>query len=160
MGHDFSKAWVTVTHKIWKSYPIIKNRRFQKGDWIRINEFREAMKREQKRILRLADLTADAGNLEEQGVLILDKRGENIYCYQRDDQHPKKYIGKADSDAAKEFLRNRYLREKRSRLITDQQLVENMMQEYQDYSYDKYGGTDSEAIYRIALEVERLFYAE
>ena len=230
-----------------------------------MNDLKEALKREQKRILRLADLTAGADDLDKPSVLLLDKRGDRTYCYIKDEKNAKKYLGTADSKAARQVMRGRYLQEKRSRLITDQKLVEKMMQEYQDYSYeavmaalpdsyraiacedfnnqryeeikawanedyhclmpfkdqngrirelspdvliqrfnhqfviiehagmlsdpgyamrfgekchiylqngyvlgknffvtsdDKYGGTDSEAIYQVALEVERLFYAE
>ena len=101
-----------------------------------MNEFKEAMKREQKRILRLTDLTASAEKCDGSGVLILNRRGNKTYCYKRDDHTAKKYIGTTDSEAAKQFLRNRYLQEKRNRLITDQKLVEKMMREYQDYSYE------------------------
>ena len=101
-----------------------------------MNEFIEALKREQKRILRLADLTADVEKCDELGVLILNRRGSKTYCYKRDDEVAKRYIGMADSEAAKQFVRNRYLKEKRSRIITDQQLVEKMMREYQDYSFE------------------------
>ena len=100
----------------------------------------EALKREQKRILRLADLTADAEKSEEPGYLLLEKRGGRTYCYKKsieDGQtYTKKYLGTADSEAAKQFVQNRYLREKRRRLITDQKLVEKMMQEYQDYNFE------------------------
>lgn len=101
-----------------------------------MNDLKEALKREQKRILRLADLTADAGKNAESGVLLLKKRGEKVYCYLRGEQSAKRYLGTADSEAVRQFVRGRYLQEKRSRLITDQKLVEKMMQEYQDYSYE------------------------
>ena len=101
-----------------------------------MNDFKEALKREQKRILRLADLTADADNLDKPSVMLLDKRGSKAYCYKKDENNVKKYIGTTDSEAAREILQNRYLKEKRSRLITDQKLVEKMMREYQDYSFE------------------------
>lgn len=101
-----------------------------------MNYFKEALKREQKRILRLADLTAGADDLDKPSVLLLDKRGDRTYCYIKDEKNAKKYLGTADSKAARQVMRGRYLQEKRSRLITDQKLVEKMMQEYQDYSYE------------------------
>ena len=101
-----------------------------------MNEFKEAMKREQKRILRLADLTAGSETSERPGVLLLDKRGDRIYCYKREEGGAKKYLGAADSEAARQFLQQRYLIEKRNRLMTDQKLIEATLQKYQDYSYD------------------------
>ena len=105
-----------------------------------MNEFNEAMKREQKRILRLADLTASAEDDDGSGFLVLEKRGDRTYCYKKasvDGQtYTKKYLGMTDSAAARQFVKARYLQEKRSRLITDQKLIEKMMREYQDYSYE------------------------
>ena len=102
-----------------------------------MNEFKEAMKREQRRILRLADLTVSAENCDESGVLLLDKRGDKTYCYKRDGNAAKQYLGTTDSETARLFVRNRFLREKRKRLIKDQKLIEKMMREYQGYSYEE-----------------------
>jgi len=101
-----------------------------------MNEFKEAMKREQKRILRLVDLTADVENCDKHELLLLDKRGSRTYCYKRDCKGVKTYLGTAESEEARRLMRNRFLREKRKRLLKDQNLIEKVMQGYQDYSYD------------------------
>ena len=101
-----------------------------------MNEFMEAMKREQKRILRLVDLTADVENYDTQEVLLLDKRGSRTYCYKSDSQNVKTYLGTTESEEARRMMRNRFLREKRKRLLKDQNLIEKIMKGYQDYSYD------------------------
>jgi hypothetical protein len=100
-----------------------------------MNEFKEAIKREQRRIERLVKLAAQNEVANKRGILLLERRGSSTYCYERKDKS-KKYIGKVDSDAAKAFVRDHFLTEKNKRLLTDEKLLNNLAHNYQDYSYD------------------------
>ncbi|MBQ1398194.1 MAG: hypothetical protein IIY89_06845, partial [Clostridia bacterium] len=66
----------------------------------------------------ILDLMDDYSDDDKQGVLVLHRKNGNIYCYERSGDS-KKYLGKNDSDAAKEYVKRRFLTEKHSRLITD-----------------------------------------
>ena len=83
-----------------------------------MNEFREAIKCEQRRIQSLINLTAESGSCEKRGVLVLDRRGTSIYCYEKRGKS-KIYLGKSDSDAARDLAKSRFLAEKRKRLYHD-----------------------------------------
>lgn len=100
-----------------------------------MNDFKEAIKREQSRILRLIDLTDQFDCSERRGGLIAERRGNSIYCYERTGK-TRKYLGKSDSDAAKSCARYHYLKEKRSRLLFDNKLLDQLMQQYRDYSHN------------------------
>ena len=97
--------------------------------------FKEAIKREQSRILRLIDLTENNGDGDKRGVLLLDKRGNGTYCYERIG-NSKKYLGKSDSDAVKSYVKDQFSVEKRNRLLFDEKLLDDLERSYLDYSYD------------------------
>ena len=100
-----------------------------------MNEFREAIKCEQRRIQSLINLTAESGSCEKRGVLVLDRRGTGIYCYEKRGKS-KIYLGKSDSDAARDLAKSRFLAEKRKRLYHDAQLLQKLQEGFQDYSFD------------------------
>lgn len=100
-----------------------------------MNIFEQEIKCEQRRISRLIDLTGHQCNEDKQGVLVLHKRKSGVYCYERSGA-TKKYLGKNDSVEAREYVRKRFLTEKRNRLITDKGILEKLMQQYQDYGFD------------------------
>ena len=98
-------------------------------------EFKEAIKREQKRIQSLINLTYEEGSCEKRGVLVLDRRESGIYYYEKRGK-TKVYLGKNDSEAARDFAKSRFLAEKRKRLFHDAQLLEKLQEGFQDYSFD------------------------
>lgn len=112
--------------------PKTENRRFQGDIWIMMNDFKEAIKHEQSRIQKLVDLTGKSNWSEKRGTLIADKRDSGIYCYEKRG-NSKKYLGKADSEAARDCARYHYLVEKRNRLLFDLDLLETLAQQYKDY---------------------------
>jgi hypothetical protein len=100
-----------------------------------MNEFKEAIKREQSRIQRLIDLTDQVEHLEKRGALIADKCGSSIYCYERRGQS-KIYLGKSDSEAARACAAYHFLTEKSNRLMIDKSLLEKLMQDYKEYNHE------------------------
>lgn len=100
-----------------------------------MNIFEQEIKSEQNRISKLLDLMDDYSDEDKQGVLVLHRKNGNIYCYERSGDS-KKYLGKNDSDAAKEYVKRRFLTEKHSRLITDREILNKLMRQYQEYSFD------------------------
>ncbi len=100
-----------------------------------MGEFNEAIKREQKRIQRLIDLTGENETDRKRGILLLDKRGKNTYCYEKKN-HTKKYLGRSDSEAAQLFVRDKFLVEKRERLLFDKELLDHLEPAYKDYSHE------------------------
>ena len=121
-----------------------------------MNEFIEAVKREQKRILSLANLTGDEWVRDNQGILLLQQKGSGTYCYARcqdaDNRRIKRYIGTAQSKEAKEFVRQRFLKEKHRRLMTDQALLEELLKQYEDYSFDAVMSALPDSYRKIAFE--------
>ena len=121
-----------------------------------MNEFREAIKREQKRILRLADLTGEQLDPSNQGTLVLQKKGRGTYCYAlgpgTGKKRSKRYIGSAQSPEAAEFLRQRFLKEKHRRLMTNQDLLEEMLIRYEDYGPDAVMSALPDSYRKIAFE--------
>jgi len=100
-----------------------------------MNEFKEAIKREQNRIQRFINLTGDNWTGEKRGILLLDKRRNSTYCYEKMG-NAKKYLGKSDSDAVRSFITDQYLTEKRNRLHFDSNLLDDLEKTYKDYSYN------------------------
>jgi len=100
-----------------------------------MNEFKEAIKREQSRIQRLIDLADQNERLEKRGTLIADKRGSSIYCYERRGK-AKIYLGKSDSEAARACATYHFLTEKSSRLMFDKSLLEKLTQDYKEYNHE------------------------
>jgi len=100
-----------------------------------MNEFREAIKREQSRIEKLIALTDHVVRLEKRGALIADRRSSGIYCYERKGRS-KKYLGKSDSDAARACAEYHFLTEKSNRLKRDRRLLEKLSQDYAEYNHE------------------------
>ena len=116
-----------------------------------MNEFKDAIKSEQRRIQGLIDLTAEFDDCERRGTLRLEKRGTGIYCYEKKGT-TKKYLGKTDSEEVKVFVRDNYLAEKRKRLLMDSSLLEKLEQQYLDY--------DSESVFAALPDSYRSIAAE
>lgn len=121
-----------------------------------MNGFTEQILTEQRRLQRLIDLTGPFENTSPEGVLLLQKRGDNTYCYLRQRGKGRKphksYLGKPDSEAARDFVRERFVAEKRSRLLQNQGLLSELMAKYQDYSYGAVMDSLPQSFRGIALE--------
>ncbi len=101
--------------------------------------FRDVIKSEQKRILRLADLSGPPTK-KDRGSLLLKKRGERQYCYENlpgtDGKPQQKYLGTPDSEAARALVKSKFLQEKHRRLMANHELLGEMARRYQDCSFD------------------------
>ena len=100
-----------------------------------MDEFKYAIKREQRRIQRLIELTNQYDHIDNLGTLILDRRETGIYCFERRD-NTKKYLGKLDSEAAKACAKDHFIAEKRKRLLLDKALLTKFEKQYKYYDYE------------------------
>ena len=141
----------TIPKDLTDYSPKQKNADLRDGIRDMMNEFREAIKREQSRIQRLINLTDQNGGFEKRGSLIVDSRISGIYCYERCGK-TKKYLGKSESEAAKACLRAHFLEEKRNRLLFDEGLLDNLTQQYMDYNYEAVFSALPDSYRKIALE--------
>ena len=102
-----------------------------------MNMFTEALKMEQRRILRLADLGADYDNAGNTGTLSLERRGSRMYCYEQRYQDGKRirkqYLGTPDSEEVRHYIGVRMQQEQMRRLAHNRKLLEKVAQEYEDY---------------------------
>ena len=102
-----------------------------------MNIFKEAIKNEEKRILRLADLTAPPEEIERLGSLSPEPRGQHIYCYEKHYQgggrSDKTYLGTPDSEAVQRHIKLRMQGELAKRLEANRKVLKRAMIEYQDY---------------------------
>ncbi|MGX8774554.1 MAG: hypothetical protein ACSW8G_05805 [Bacillota bacterium] len=117
----------------------------------RMNDFKDAIKREQRRIQGLIDLTDQFDHFEKRGALIADRRKSGIYCYEKRD-NSKKYLGRSDSEAARDCLKYHYLAEKRKRLLLDRSLLENLVQQYLGYDSESVFAALPDSYRSIAVE--------
>ena len=118
---------------------------------MRMNEFEEAIKNEQKRIQRLVNSTGQFESLEKRGALIAEPRRNGIYCYERTGQS-KKYLGRPDAEAARNCLQYHYLAEKRKRLLADDNLLKKVEEQYLAYDYESVMAALSDSCRKIANE--------
>lgn len=115
-----------------------------------MNEFIEAIKHEQKRISKLIDLTEANWVPNDQGILILEKRKDKTYCYEKNEK--KTYLGTLQSEASKEFVRMRFLKEKHRRLVEDGALLDDVLQKYQEYSFEAVMDALPDSYRQVAFE--------
>ena len=102
-----------------------------------MNTFKDAIKMEQKRILRLIDLTDSTTDSDKLGSLSLDSRGNSIYCYehwyQKGRRIRKKYLGTPQSAPVRAHVSARFREEQLRRLHLNRQLLESLEENYMDY---------------------------
>ena len=102
-----------------------------------MNTFKEQIIMEQKRIQRLIDLTDVPAGEDPSGSLILDPRGNGVYCYRQRYKNgkrlPKEYLGKPDSPLVRAFAAERFRTEQLSRLHSNQEVLRNLENNYLDY---------------------------
>ncbi|MBR2854449.1 MAG: hypothetical protein IKE81_09015, partial [Clostridia bacterium] len=94
-----------------------------------MNMFIDAIKQEQKRILRVADLTAASLQNAPTGNLSLEQRGNSFYCYAQDysnGNQQRRYLGVPTSAAAQRVLDARFQRERLKRLEHDRELLSSL----------------------------------
>lgn len=103
------------------------------------------IKTAQKQYKRLIDLLATEEIKDNCGRLLLDRRGDNVYCYKRtfdgSRQAKKEYIGTWDSAEVREYCSNEYRRELRRRLTYNISLLEKVMAKLMDCSADSVVGS-------------------
>ena len=102
-----------------------------------MNTFKKQIIVEQKRIQRLIDLTDPP---RPDGIitnLSVETRRGRQYCYEYRYENGKrvkrKYLGTPDSPSVQELAREHYRAEQLRRLQNDQELLQRLGQEYQDY---------------------------
>lgn len=99
--------------------------------------FTEAILIEQKRILRLIDLSRSGAN--ERGHLKLQKQGHRIYAYERfhNKGEPERtvYLGPIDSAPVRDLFSVKFQEQRLSRLLYDQNLLKRIAKQYQQYDF-------------------------
>lgn len=102
-----------------------------------MNAFKDAIKNEQKRILRLIQVTPPPKGDEGRGSLTVEPRGNRSYCYlQRykdGKRQPHEYLGTPDSVPVRAFAGAKYRKELLARLHVNLEHLEKLSKDYLDY---------------------------
>ena len=102
------------------------------------NTFISAIISEQKRIQKVITLTGTPIFSQPPGSLQIERRGRRLYCYEHHftggKRVRKQYLGVPGSDPVLSHIRDRVIREKLARLRHDQLLLEQLIEDYKDYS--------------------------
>ena len=103
------------------------------------DSFTEAIKTEQKRILRLIELSPPS-ELQGRGHLHLQRRGSRTYAYERWQQKGKRernvYLGLPDSAPVQALFGARFRAQRLERLRHDQKLLARLQDQYLPYDFD------------------------
>ena len=103
------------------------------------DSFTEAIKTEQKRILRLIELSPPS-ELQGRGHLHLQRRGSRTYAYERWQQKGKRernvYLGLPDSAPVQALFGARFRAQRLERLRHDQKLPARLQDQYLPYDFD------------------------